>query len=468
MGAQDKEYTNDDDDDNDAGNNRLKNINNNDINDDEKGSSGQIISLSSNGTTTTTTTDSQSRLPLNNDQHSTPTSEWTEVRRTSQSQRPRLNSRGAHPPAPDSTSADAVTSGGDGFAFYFDEELEPLRSQAAPLKYESSDESDNEIDDKEVSQILVVTQNPRVSTKRTLDRTGDYETRAKMSTVLAVAINDGLLYYEKDCGATTLRTTRMWRTMMTSATTPPLSLPRPASSRHLRRKPPSSLRTPLTPSDQPPPRLNIYNNTRRTKSYRPRLLQKDRSPCFRVLGFNAAFKNLNRRQRLPQAPLRSNRDIIPIIIIIIIITRAAPFLAPTLGSSRLSRPAPQHSLPGRPGSKRRVTDRTRRKSFTSGGFWIRNLTTEIDETRSNLWPNLPHLPKARHLRPRPLLNNSNTTRLRITSNSSCNNHNNIITASTAPPSASSSTFVSIGHASNLPPVCSSVPLTAQRKRLHSS
>ena len=63
--------------------------------------------------------------------------------------------------------------------------------------YSSSDESDNEIDDKEVSQILVVTQNPRVSTKRTLDRTGDYETRAKMSTVLAVAINDGLLYYEK-------------------------------------------------------------------------------------------------------------------------------------------------------------------------------------------------------------------------------------------------------------------------------
>ena len=63
----------------------------------------------------------------------------------------------------------------------------------------SSDDSDYEMDDKEVSQILVVTQNPRArdATKRTLDRTGDFETRAKMSTELAKAINDGLLYYEK-------------------------------------------------------------------------------------------------------------------------------------------------------------------------------------------------------------------------------------------------------------------------------
>ena len=63
----------------------------------------------------------------------------------------------------------------------------------------SSDESDNEIDDKEVSKLLVVTQNPRArdATKRTLDRTGDYETRAKMSAELAKAINEGLIYYEK-------------------------------------------------------------------------------------------------------------------------------------------------------------------------------------------------------------------------------------------------------------------------------
>ena len=55
------------------------------------------------------------------------------------------------------------------------------------------------MDDKEVAQLLVVTQTPKArdATKRTLDRTGDYETRAKMSTELAKAINDGLLYYEK-------------------------------------------------------------------------------------------------------------------------------------------------------------------------------------------------------------------------------------------------------------------------------
>ena len=55
------------------------------------------------------------------------------------------------------------------------------------------------MDDKEVSQILVVTQNPRArdATKRTLDRTGDFETRAKMSAEMAKAINDGLVYYEK-------------------------------------------------------------------------------------------------------------------------------------------------------------------------------------------------------------------------------------------------------------------------------
>ena len=67
-----------------------------------------------------------------------------------------------------------------------------------PLPF-SSDDSDYEMDDKEVSQLLVVTQTPRArdATKRTLDRTGDFETRAKMSGELAKAINDGLLYYEK-------------------------------------------------------------------------------------------------------------------------------------------------------------------------------------------------------------------------------------------------------------------------------
>jgi la-related protein 1 len=53
--------------------------------------------------------------------------------------------------------------------------------------------------DQEVSQLIVVTQatKARDATKRTLDRTGDFETRAKMSSEMAKAINDGLYYYER-------------------------------------------------------------------------------------------------------------------------------------------------------------------------------------------------------------------------------------------------------------------------------
>ncbi|KAF4084360.1 hypothetical protein AMELA_G00127830 [Ameiurus melas] len=84
--------------------------------------------------------------------------------------------------------------------FLFDEELEQL---AAPRKNTftdwSDDDSDGELDDSDVNKILIVTQTPPHLRKHPGgDRTGNHVSRAKITTELAKAINDGLYYYEQD------------------------------------------------------------------------------------------------------------------------------------------------------------------------------------------------------------------------------------------------------------------------------
>uniref|UniRef100_A0A671XER2 La ribonucleoprotein 1B n=1 Tax=Sparus aurata TaxID=8175 RepID=A0A671XER2_SPAAU len=84
--------------------------------------------------------------------------------------------------------------------FLFDEEME----QMAPRKnrftdWSDEDDSDYEMDDQDVNKILIVTQTPPYIRKHPGgDRTGNHESRAKLTGDLAKAINDGLFYYEQD------------------------------------------------------------------------------------------------------------------------------------------------------------------------------------------------------------------------------------------------------------------------------
>lgn len=84
--------------------------------------------------------------------------------------------------------------------FLFDAEME----QMAPRKnkftdWSDEDDSDYEMDDQDVNKILIVTQTPPYVRKHPGgDRTGNHESRAKLTTDLAKAINDGLFYYETD------------------------------------------------------------------------------------------------------------------------------------------------------------------------------------------------------------------------------------------------------------------------------
>ncbi|XP_040274371.1 la-related protein 1B [Bufo bufo] len=83
--------------------------------------------------------------------------------------------------------------------FMFDEEMEPLQGRKNNFTDWSDDDSDYEIDDKDVNKILIVTQTPPSMKKHPGgDRTGNHVSRAKMTSELAKVINDGLYYYEQD------------------------------------------------------------------------------------------------------------------------------------------------------------------------------------------------------------------------------------------------------------------------------
>lgn len=99
------------------------------------------------------------------------------------------------PPPPPPTEPDQ-----EELDFMFDEEME----QMAPRKnkftdWSDEDDSDYELDDQDVNKILILTQTPPYVRKHPSgDRTGNHESRAKITTDLAKAINDGLYYYEQD------------------------------------------------------------------------------------------------------------------------------------------------------------------------------------------------------------------------------------------------------------------------------
>ncbi|XP_022915475.1 la-related protein 1B isoform X3 [Onthophagus taurus] len=82
--------------------------------------------------------------------------------------------------------------------FYFDEELEdvPTGRQNTFTTDWSEDDLD-ELSDRDINKILIVTQSSRVPKHEGYDRTGDWTTRVKMTEELEQAINDGLYYYEE-------------------------------------------------------------------------------------------------------------------------------------------------------------------------------------------------------------------------------------------------------------------------------
>ncbi len=67
------------------------------------------------------------------------------------------------------------------------------------MSYRSDEDDEYELDDNEISKIIIVTQTPPCYRKHPGgDRTGYHVSRSKMTSDLAKAINDGLYYYEMD------------------------------------------------------------------------------------------------------------------------------------------------------------------------------------------------------------------------------------------------------------------------------
>lgn len=85
--------------------------------------------------------------------------------------------------------------------FHFDEELENVpigRQNTFSTEWNVDDDSD-ELSDRDVNKLLIVTQAPSRAPKHEgYDRTGDWQTRVKMTQNLEQVINDGLYYYEED------------------------------------------------------------------------------------------------------------------------------------------------------------------------------------------------------------------------------------------------------------------------------
>lgn len=83
--------------------------------------------------------------------------------------------------------------------FLFDEEMEQIEGRKNTFTEWSESDSDYEIDDQDLNKILIVTQTPPYMRKHPGgDRTGNHESRAKITSELAKVINDGLYYYEQD------------------------------------------------------------------------------------------------------------------------------------------------------------------------------------------------------------------------------------------------------------------------------
>lgn len=117
--------------------------------------------------------------------------EWTEVKRKKAASKPEKK-----------TTEFGADDDQEELDFQFDEELESQgggqtsRSRTESHSQDWSDDSDEELDDQDISKIMIVTQTPPPPRKQ--DRTGYHVNRAKLTHEFAQLINDGLYYYEQD------------------------------------------------------------------------------------------------------------------------------------------------------------------------------------------------------------------------------------------------------------------------------
>ncbi|XP_037354047.1 la-related protein 1 isoform X3 [Talpa occidentalis] len=133
---------------------------------------------------------------------------WIEVKkrprpspaRPKKSEEPRLLHPTSLPPQPPSQPPPSrEQEEQEELDFLFDEEMEQMDGRKNTFTAWSDEDSDYEIDDRDVNKILIVTQTPPYMRRHPGgDRTGNHTSRAKMSAELAKVINDGLFYYEQD------------------------------------------------------------------------------------------------------------------------------------------------------------------------------------------------------------------------------------------------------------------------------
>ncbi|XP_014680787.1 PREDICTED: la-related protein 1B-like [Priapulus caudatus] len=118
---------------------------------------------------------------------------WTQVKRRPKKERSKIRDKEKSP----QLRGEPFTSQEE-LNFKFDEELQAI-GQRTKFNDEWSEDSDEEFPDREINKIIIVTQTPPVNKKHPGgDRTGDFTPRAKLSSELAMVINDGLYYYEED------------------------------------------------------------------------------------------------------------------------------------------------------------------------------------------------------------------------------------------------------------------------------
>ncbi|XP_051942086.1 la-related protein 1B isoform X3 [Hippocampus zosterae] len=130
---------------------------------------------------------------------------WIQVEKRQRHASGKAKDRGEAPPQhqPGRVSAAAPPQADqEELDFMFDEEMEqmaPRKNQFTDWSDDDDDDSDYELDDQDVNKILIVTQTPPYVRKHPGgDRTGNHQSRAKLTADLVKAINDGLYYYEQD------------------------------------------------------------------------------------------------------------------------------------------------------------------------------------------------------------------------------------------------------------------------------
>lgn len=105
----------------------------------------------------------------------------------------------ARPPVQSGPAAGEEQDEPEELDFMFDEEMEQMDGRRNTFTDWSDEDSDCEIDDRDVNKILIVTQTPPYLRKHPGgDRTGNHTSRSKLSSELVKTINDGLYYYEQD------------------------------------------------------------------------------------------------------------------------------------------------------------------------------------------------------------------------------------------------------------------------------